>query len=275
VRFEKVIIDKNRKKGIPMKKNLLTTGLGLMFTIAIVIISGCVFNIDRITTEKSGEILSAGCSAASIDISRYSGNVSINGASDSIIKATVTVTELATNGSAGGPAADKLTVSVVNDSGVGTVGFSVAENQDLWELLRLENVAVACYNMLDLSAKTSSGNITLDGIYGFITLETTSGNVTANVVSGCKITVESGNIEVTLNPDADFAQATLKATSGNIKVRVPSAFKANLELSAKSGNVDCPDNDKTHLNGGNAAVVIKCTTTSGNIKIVEYPVLQL
>jgi DUF4097 and DUF4098 domain-containing protein YvlB len=94
-------------------------------------------------------------------------------------------------------------------------------------------------------------------------------------VSGCKITVESGNIEVTLNPDADFKQATLKATSGNIKVKVPSDFKANLELSAKSGNVDCPDNDKTHLNGGNAAVVIKCTTTSGNIKIVEYPVLQL
>lgn len=258
-----------------MKKNLLTTGLGLMFTVVAVTISGCVFNVDRITTEKSGEIPSAGCSAASIDMSRYSGNITLNGTADSIIKVTATVSELATKGSAGGPAADQLTVSVANDSGVGTVGFSFAENQNLWELLRLESIAVACHNILDVSAKTTSGNITLAGIYGFITLGTTSGNVTADVVSGCKITVESGNIEVTLNPDADFTQATITVTSGNIKVKVPSDLKANLELSTKSGKVDCPDNDKTRLNGGNAAVVIKCTSTSGNIKIIEYAVGQL
>ena len=129
--------------------------------------------------------------------------------------------------------------------------------------------------MLDLSAKTGSGNITLAGVYGYITLKTASGNVTADVVSGCDITVESGNIDVTLYLDADFKLATLTTTSGNIKVHVPSTLTANLELSTKSGNIDCPDNDKARLNGGNAAVVIKCTTKSGNIKIVEYQVQVL
>jgi DUF4097 and DUF4098 domain-containing protein YvlB len=258
-----------------MKKNLLTTGLRLTAIAAAVALGGCAFNVDRVTTEKSGQINSAGLSAASIDISGYSGNISVNGTLDTIIKATATVSELATKGTTGGPAADKLTVSVTNDSGVGTVGFSYAENQDLWELLRLESVALDCNNMLGVSAKTSSGNITLAGIYGPVTLKTTSGNITADVVSGCDISVESGNIEVTLNPDADLKLATLTTTSGNIKVKVPSDLKANLELSTKSGNIDCPDNDKARLNGGSASVVIKCTTSSGNIKIVEYQVLTL
>jgi hypothetical protein len=258
-----------------MKKNLLSTGLGLMAVAAAMTLGGCVFNVERITTEKTGQIKSDGLSAASIDISNYSSNITVNGTWDSIVRATATVSELATNGSTGGPAADKLTVSVVNDSGTGTVGFSYAENQNLWELLRLESVALDCNNMLDLSAKTGSGNITLTGVYGFITLKTTSGNITAEVVSGCDISVESGNIEVTLYPIGSFSLATLATTSGNIKVKVPSAFKANLELSTNSGNIESPDNDKTRLNGGNASVVIKCTTKSGNIKIVEYQVLTL
>jgi hypothetical protein len=265
-----MITDKNRKKGIPMKKNLLTTGLGLMFIAAAVAMNGCVFNVDRITTEKSGQISSAGCTAASIDMGGYSGNITVHGTAIPIIKATATVSELATKGSAGGPAADQLTVSVVNDSGTGTMKFSFAENQNLWELLRLESLALTCDSTLDVSAKTTSGNITLAGINGFITLKATSGNVTADAVSGCNVTVESGNIEVTLYPNTAFAQAVCKTTSGNIKVRVPTGFKANLALSTKSGDITCPGGNNSRLNGGNAAAVITCTATSGNIRISEY-----
>lgn len=252
-----------------MKKNLLTIAAGAMFILAVLATSGCVFNVDRITTQKSGEISSVGCTTASIDLSGYSGNVTVNGISDTLIKATVTVSELATKGSTGKPAADQLTVSVARADSVGSVSFSFTEHQNLWELLRLEDVTLACFHTLDVSAITASGNITVAGVDGFVTLETTSGNVTADVARGCNITVESGNIDVTLAPDSAFANAALETSSGNITVIVPDNLKANMDLSTKSGTINCPGSDKTRLNGGSPAVVITCTTTSGNIKIKE------
>ena len=229
-------------------------------------LNGCVFNVERITTQKTGEISSAGCTAASVDMGGKAGNITINGIQDPIIRATATVSEFMTRGSAAGPASDKFTVSVTNDSGVGTVGFSIADDQNLWEQLRLEDVSLACLWILGVSAKTTSGNITLYGIYGPISLETTSGNVTADAESNCTITVVSGNIDVTLFP-SHFSRATFATTSGNITVSLPPAFKANLSLSTTSGKIDVPGNDKTRLNGGDSTVVITCTTKSGNITI--------
>ncbi|HUI92618.1 MAG TPA: DUF4097 family beta strand repeat-containing protein [Chitinivibrionales bacterium] len=253
-----------------MQKYFLSTILRIGTAAAIAAVAGCVFNVERITTEKSGQIPSAGCTSASVDMSGNSGNITVSGVQDSIIKATVTVSELSTTGSASAPAADKLEVSIDTVSGTGTVAFAFTDNQSLWELLRLESIALSCNDMLGVSAKTTSGNITLTGINGFATLKTTSGNITADVVSGCDINVESGNIDVTLKPETGFAGASLKTTSGNVRVKVPGTFKADLELSTTSGSISAPGGDKTKLNGGDSTAVITCKTTSGNIRIETY-----
>jgi DUF4097 and DUF4098 domain-containing protein YvlB len=252
-----------------MKKNLFTSSLWLTLLASALALNGCVFNVDRITKQISGEISSAGCTTASVDMGDKAGNITINGINDSLIKATVTVSELSTTGSGSGSAADKLTVTVTNDSGVGTMGYSFADNQDQWELLRLEDVSLACFYPLGVSAKTGSGNITALGVAGPITLETTSGNVTADASSNCAVTVQSGNIDVLIDPGTDFTRATLATTSGNIKLKVPVSLKANLSLSTMSGNIDVLGGDKTRLNGGDSTVVITCTTKSGNITIEE------
>jgi hypothetical protein len=251
-----------------MKTKRIIKSLYPLFIAAAVLFSGCVFNVDRITRQKSGEVSSAGLSGASFDMRGYACNISVNGTGDSLVKATATLSEM-TTGSQSESAADKVTVSIATTGGIGSVSFSNEDNSTLWELLRLENISATCNSALDISAKASSGNIDLTGINGAVSLEATSGNITATVVSGCDISVTSGNINLTLKPDSSFINATLKTTSGNIKVYVPGGFAADLDLKTTSGNIHTPGDDHSHLNGGDSTVVIKCTATSGNIKIEE------
>jgi DUF4097 and DUF4098 domain-containing protein YvlB len=234
-----------------------------------IMLSGCVFNVDRISQQKTGQISSIGLTGASIDLSGYSDNIAVSGTSDSIVKVTSTVSEMAISGSSES-ALDDLSIFIAKNGTTGTVAYSYPAGSDKWELIRTEGMTLICCESLDVSAKTTSGNITLTGVKGGLSLKTTSGNVTADVVSGCDISVTSGNIEVTLKPDSSFISATLNTTSGNIKVFVPAGFQADLDLKTKSGDIHTPEEDHSHLNGGNAAIVISCTATSGNIRIEEY-----
>jgi DUF4097 and DUF4098 domain-containing protein YvlB len=260
-----MIKDGKTKGPFPMKTKRMPKALFPLALAAIVVLGGCVFNVDRITQQKTGQIESAGLTKATIDLSDHSGNITVSGTSDSIVKATATASEMAIAGE-GGSALDELSVSV---TAAGNVAFSYPSGSDKWELIRIEGMTVTCFDGLDVSAKTTSGNIDLTGINGALTLETTSGNITATVVSECNVTVTSGNIDITLKPDSSFSAATLKTTSGNIKIMVPAGFKADLELKTTSGNIHTPGDDHSHLNGGNAAAVISCTATSGNIRIEE------
>jgi DUF4097 and DUF4098 domain-containing protein YvlB len=251
-----------------MKKNLFATTLWLTLLAGALALNGCVFNVDRITKQKSVQVSSAGLRGAILDMTDYSCNLAISGTTDSVVKATLTVSDLATHGQASSPA-DELTVSVTAADSVGSVALSYAGTNDNWELLRVEDIALSCNRSLDVTAKAVSGNIAANGVEGFLTLRTTSGNVNAEVAGGCIITVESGNIDVSLKPGSGFSSAAMTTKSGNIKITVPSGFKANLDLASTSGNVKAPGNNKTQLNGGNPAVIIKCKTTSGNITVVE------
>jgi DUF4097 and DUF4098 domain-containing protein YvlB len=251
-----------------MKKTLIRNGLYALCIAGVIVLGGCVFNVDRISQQKSGQASSEGLSEVSIDLSGYSGDITVSGTSDSIVKATTTVSELAIEGETGS-AIDELSVSVDKNGTTGSIAFSYPAGSDKWELLRFEGMTVTSFDDLDVSAKTSSGNIDLTGINGAVSLETTSGNVTASVVSGCDINVTSGNIDVTLKPDSRFTGATLKTTSGNIKVYVPRGFAADLYLKTTSGDIHTPGNDHSRLNGGDSSVVITCTATSGNIRIEE------
>jgi len=240
---------------------LLFAALAAMFT------GGCVFNATRITTQVTGQTSSAGLVGVSLDVRNLSGNVTVTGTATPTVQATVDVSEITIQGST--PAADQLSVSITPSSEVGNVGLSVADSSNLWELLKIEDVSLVSDQSLDVWVKTTSGNITSSGINGFADLESTSGNITADIVRGCYITVTSGNIDATLKPDSTFASATFKTTSGNIKVSVPKGFKANLQLSTTSGNISAPDGNKSALNGGDSTAVINCSVTSGNITIQE------
>jgi DUF4097 and DUF4098 domain-containing protein YvlB len=252
-----------------MKTRRLQNIIAAIFIAGSAMLGGCVFNVDRVTQQKSGQISSDGLSRASVDMKSYSGNITVNGTADSLVKATVTFDEMMVTGSPKS-AADQVSVAITRADTIGSVTFANTGDDDLWEQLRIGGLEFTCNSVLNVSAKTTNGNISESGIAGALSLETTSGNVTADVVSGCEISVTSGNIDVTMKPDSAFANATLKTTSGNIKIHAPKGFAADLELKTTSGNINTPGGDHSRLNGGDSAVVISCTATSGNIRIEEY-----
>jgi DUF4097 and DUF4098 domain-containing protein YvlB len=231
-------------------------------------LNGCVFNVDRISKQKTGEESSIGLVKAAIDMSGYSGDITANGTTDSLVKATVSVSEMVKTDS-DKSAIDELSVSITNSDSIGRIGFSFSDNKDLWEQLRLESVALSCNNSLGITAKTISGNINVTGMNGYIDLETTSGNVSADVVDGCKIKVISGDVNVSLKPDSSFHLASIETTSGDITVHVVNGLKANLELKTTSGSIHTPSDNKSLLNGGDSLVIINCKAMSGDIKIEE------
>jgi hypothetical protein len=251
-----------------MEKRLFLKRLLPVAALIATAATGCVFNATRVTTEKSAQASSEGLVVASLDIQNHSGNITVTGTDDSVVAATATVSEIAIQGSSE-LAADQFMVTITPANLVATVGFSIAGGNDAWELLKMEDVTLTSNRALDIFAATSSGNINCTGTNGFVELETTSGNITADVVHGCYCAVTSGDIDVTLMPDSTFGSATLQTTSGNIKITVPAGFKATLSLSTKSGTIRTPHNDTSNLNGGNSAAVITCSVTSGNITIAE------
>jgi DUF4097 and DUF4098 domain-containing protein YvlB len=269
-----------------MKTKLLTI-LTCTAIVCGLAMQGCVFNVSRNTIAKSsGDVASAGLTEASLNMTDYSGNLNLTGTQDSIIRATANISEMITTGSSES-AADQLTVSIIRENGVASVGFSYNANDSRWEQLRLEDLTLTCFSGLNGSAKTESGNITATGINGnldlkttsgnisvsscngFQTLSATSGNVNATVVGGASAKITSGNIDVIFHPVADSVRLSLETTSGNIKVRVPKTLKADLDLKVTSGKTRAPDDNKSQLNGGNGAIQIKCKATSGNITIEE------
>jgi DUF4097 and DUF4098 domain-containing protein YvlB len=257
-----------------MKKNLMKNGILLIAVIGAVIINGCVLNATRVSRQKSGQISSVGLKEAAADLSDFSGDISVTGTTDNKVKATVTLSEISSS-SKDQSAIDRMSVGISTKDSIGTVTCSFADNIDRWELLRLEDITLTCDRNLAVNAKAVSGNIDVNGVNGFLTLETTSGNVNAGVTGGCNINVISGNIELSLAPDSTLTRVTAITTSGNVKVIVPVGFKADLDLETTSGDINAPGGNNTRLNGGNSQVIIKCATTSGNVSVEEQTIAMI
>jgi DUF4097 and DUF4098 domain-containing protein YvlB len=231
----------------------------------LALVAGCSLNVNRISTQKSGSIESAGISVAKVNLDDMSGNITVTGTSEARIKATITVSELQTS-SSNESAAENLSVRIDTANGAATMGYSFSGNGDSWELLRLEDIGLSCDKSLNLDVKSTNGNITVSDMNALCTLSNVNGNITATLVRGGALDATNGNLDVTLHPDSLFAKASFKTTNGNIKIKVASGFKANLDLSTTNGTVKVPDNKKESLNGGGTAV-LECSTTNGNITI--------
>lgn len=239
--------------------------LGFTLSILLALCAGCSMNVNRISTQKSGSVESAGLSVAKVDLGDMSGSITVTGTSDARIKATITVSELQTASSTES-AAENLSVRMDTAGGVASMAYSFTGNGDAWELLRLEEIGLSCDKSLDLNVKSTNGNITVSDMNGLCTLSNVNGNITATLVRGGTLDATNGNLTVTLKPDSLFAKASFKTTNGNVKLMVPSGFKANLDLSTKNGTIKVPDDKKETLNSGGTAV-LECSTTNGNITI--------
>ncbi len=85
----------------------------------------------------------------------------------------------------------------------------------------------------DVDVRLESGNLTVEGATGAVTLQADSGNIDLSDVAGTvRATVTSGNID---GRNLRGAQTTLETDSGNIEVSIPGT--GDLTASTTSGNV--------------------------------------
>ncbi len=131
----------------------------------------------------------------------------------------------------------------------------------------------------DLNITTNSGDISVTGVDGKMTLTTTSGNITASndVMSGSSIlTTDSGGI----NFDGDVSKGgtyQLKTNRGDVDLLVSNNSAFHIEASTNSGSIDIPgvtpSSSGTKASGdvGTSSQIqgtgVNITTDSGNITV--------
>ena len=140
--------------------------------------------------------------------------------------------------------------------------------------LQVSSGKIKAGNFNKLLAEASSGDIEVGNI-GEGTIKTSSGKIIVNEVKRLEAEASSGNIDISKINE----YCNLKTSSGNIDIENVNIIE-NSFISAKSGSVDINSkNDiyiETETNSGDAdiknnnrmaEIVLKITTTSGNIKV--------
>ena len=125
-----------------------------------------------------------------------------------------------------------------------------------------------------LSAEASSGDIEV-GAIGEGVIKTSSGKIIVNGAKRIQAEASSGDIEI--NRIEEYCN--LKTSSGNIDIEALNIIE-NSSINAKSGNVDIngkndiyvetktgSGNDNVNTNNRKSDIVLKITTTSGNINV--------
>ncbi|HEY4017864.1 MAG TPA: DUF4097 family beta strand repeat-containing protein [Pseudonocardiaceae bacterium] len=112
----------------------------------------------------------------------------------------------------------------------------------------------------DVQAHSSSGDITLSGVAGSATVQSTSGRIVADGLKGARTSAHatSGDISVS----ADVAQnLDLQASSGNVTITVPSgSYRVSTTTGSGDRKVGIGDDP-------NAQFSITAETTSGDVQI--------
>jgi len=115
-----------------------------------------------------------------------------------------------------------------------------------------------------VDARTSDGNLSVDGLFHAIALHTSDGTLDLSLREGTKLAGAS----------------TIQSSDGSVTIRVPQSFAADLNVHTSDGHVDCTlpltmdhyqsSGDQSHelrgkLNGGGTPLIIH--TSDGNVKI--------
>ena len=131
---------------------------------------------------------------------------------------------------------------------------------------------------LNLSAKTTNGNVRIETLDGEINLRSTNGNLIASEVGG-RINGATTNGGITVDMESYMGgDMEFRTTNGSIKVTAPASMAADISARTTNGSIrtDFPVeiNGKVsrrvlqgRINGGGDTVSLK--TTNGSIKLNE------
>lgn len=255
------------------------------------LLSGCALNFED-QSQTVTEVISSDSvkSFSMVNDGIFSSDISIYGQAESdSIRATVQVNQLVLDNEK--ISSVKLTFK---DSGEHGKTVNYESNSDNWEGISIEKFRADLTDSLELSVKSTSGDLSVHNMKGpvwakitsgdtkissegYCKVESTSGDVKVSTINGTTIQATSGDVYVRIEEKSDeFTGIYVKVTSGETEIYIPRGLAAWLDLKATSGDIFIPGNkfDNAYnggLNGGTASSpIIKIKSTSGDIDIIEF-----
>ncbi len=246
----------------------------LVFFISLILFfAGCTFNIKEQSKEVTLSRSSIGLTKISIGNELLQENdIDIQGTKGKQVVVSAVARMLVLKESD-----DNLDDLQLNISINGTIGY--AWPGDDWSRIRIDEISIRADKTLDCNFETISGDVKIIDMMGAHTLETVSGDVELGL--GCDslldtmdiyITTVSGDVEINLDLYIPaFAKTiyniSIETKSGDVEITVPPNFSANLDYTTKSGDKDI---SSSFIDLNSAKHIIKCKTTSGDLKIETY-----
>jgi hypothetical protein len=245
----------------------------------LVVVAGCTFNLEEETSTIARGWRLAGATAVVLDdIAFKDNNVKVYGiGADSLVFSCAVRRLVVTDDNT--DEYMKLTASRED----GQLALGVAVSGEDWVGYKVDDVSMRVGRVVDMTVDIATGKIESDGVEGFHTLRSGSGDVTLGTLRGCEVEVGSGRVTVTvgydsldLRLDSAFAGVAVEVGNGDIDISVPEGFRASLDLSTARGEVSVPgvaSPDQLYtgdLNGGDSTKTISCNTGRGSITIEEY-----
>lgn len=258
---------------------------------SVLFFSGCALNFED-QSQTVTEVISSDSvkSFSLVSDGVFSSDISVYGQAESdSIRATVQVNQLVLDNESIVPV--KLTFK---NSGVNGKTVDYESSSENWEGISIEKLRADIDDSLELSIKSTSGDISVYSMKGpvvanvtsgdtkinsegYCKVESTSGDVKVSTIDGASIKVTSGDVHVRLEEIVErFQGVYVKSTSGDTEVYIPRGLEAWLDLEVTSGDISIPgkkyENDYYGgLNGGTtSSSMIKIKATSGDIAIIEF-----
>jgi DUF4097 and DUF4098 domain-containing protein YvlB len=244
----------------------MTIDKSIITVLVVGLLAGCTYNVTEVSSERTASISSAGVALVRFGTNHTTDNITVNGMTGDSIKAQIMLREMVAGDEQG--SLDKVGFTVENNSG--TADINLAYDGADWENIQVSDLTLLPDNRVGIDVSCQTGNVTVNQMRGYVTVHCETGNVFVETVRGCTVRDSTGNVEVKISADTAFTGIDLRTSTGNITVRVPTGLNADLDLGTNTGNVTVPDGSSTsRLNAGDSTRVIKCSSSTGNIKIKQ------
>jgi hypothetical protein len=266
------------------------TGINAVLAFAVCF-GGCTFNV----REESRDIIlsnsSAGLNEIVVEEDLCAGNdVSLTGVADTNVTLMVSARCLSADRDE-----DILGMLRCSLGADGRIGY--AYSGDGWSRIKIDRFEIEADSALDCDISTLSGDVTVQDMRGFCTLESASGDCECETAEGCSIETVSGDVKLNLVSDTALDTAVvyvktesgdvtvyfppdsagivktifpvrLKTVSGDVVLFVPEGFTADLDFTTTNGDDDISER---FIDNAAATNRITCRTTSGDLTIRTYP----
>ncbi len=117
-----------------------------------------------------------------------------------------------------------------------------------WEI----DIELTVPEHIDVEVAARKANVTVEGSYKALTLNTTLGDLDVHVerVGGGSVTSMKGRVAFTTQQGALSGDLACSSAMGNVLATLPAGYRGRIYLTTKTGSLKVPDHENLHFTGG-------------------------